>query len=179
MNEAVQKALEKSWDKLQTQKQQQRDELALYFNLYTRDYAPDGKYSETYGFYDGKDNPRRYFRKIPQPLTDEEVAQLTEMRTQLEASAPKKQPAKVVKKPMDFTAIGPAFYLIGVLICIIAAIMGVATGNNNSILGSDMARQMGWSVFFVGVCIALLFLAIGKALMLLQDIANNTRTLDQ
>jgi len=173
MNGAVEKALEKSWNRLQQQKQQQQDELALYFNLYTREYAPDGKNSETYNFFDSKEQPVRYFRKVPQQLSLEEVEALKNMRADLEATTPKKPEEKKVEEVAEKTTItGILYYIVGCL-GILFTLYAFALQNGSSY--DAILNIFRFAMIVTGILSTLSFFAIGKALLLLQDIANNTR----
>lgn len=173
MNEAVEKALAKSWNRLQEQKQQQQDELALYFNLYTREYAPDGKNSETYNFFDSKEQPVRYFRKIPQQLSLDEIEALKNMRADLEATAPKKlEETKVGEVTEKTTFTGILYYVFGFLGLLVTFLALVIPGGSSFDMLTGVMRI---AMITTGILSALGFFAVGKALLLLQDIANNTR----
>jgi len=173
MNGAVEKALEKSWNRLQQQKQQQQDELALYFNLYTREYAPDGKNSETYHFFDSKEQPVRYFRKVPQQLSPEEVEALKNMRADLEATAPKKPEETKGEEVAEKTTItGSLYYTLGFLGLFATFLALVIPGGSSYDM---LTGAMRVAMMITGILSALGFFAVGKALLLLQDIANHTR----
>lgn len=174
MNENVEKALEKSRQRLNTCQKDRRDKLALYFNLYTRDYAPDGRYSEVYCFYDSKESLPRYFKKIAQELTDEEYTALTAMRDKLEAARPENEPKQTVSDTeKKGTAIGAIYTVLGVAIILVALIAAISVGSSRMFYGYD-ATAIGIAVFVGGLLSSLTFFAIGKALSLLQEIASNT-----
>lgn len=176
MDAAVEKALEKAWYRVQEQKQLERDELAIYFDLYTRDYAPDGMYSATFCFYDKREQPPRYFRKVPRRLTDEEAQALKAMRAEVEASAPqrKETPKPVMLEEVPKSSVGAAFHPIAVCVVIIAVVACALIIYNAKLLG-DMAIPAAIGAAVSGLITALLFAAIGDALILLQTIADNTR----
>ena len=174
MNEAVQNALTKANLKLAENKQSQRDALALYFNIYTRDYAPDGKYTEKYCYYDTRDKELKYFQRLPQPLTDEEATALSAMRVELEAAQQGIEPEKVDQSEANRnTTTGNAYQAIGVLLIAAAVLAAFVIGTSNSMFGYA-STAVAITVFVSGVLSAMGFFAIGKALLLLQEIANNT-----
>lgn len=174
MNEAVQNALAKANLKLAENKQNQRDALALYFNLYTRDYAPDGKYTEKYCYYDTADEEPAYFQRLPQPLTDEEATALSAMRVELEATQQGIEPEKIDQSEANRnTTTGNAYQAIGVLLIAAAVLAAIVIGTSYSMFGYASA-SVAIAVLVTGVLSAMGFFAIGKALMLLQEIANNT-----
>ena len=98
MNDLIQGALEKAQQKLMVQEGAQREELALYFDLYTREYSPDGALTEEYCYYDGEEESKRYFRKVAMPLSDEEAARLADMRAKLEATHQKRKPRSMTPR---------------------------------------------------------------------------------
>ena len=172
MNASVQGALEKAQEKLQAQEKAQRDALALYFDLYTREYAPDGKFSAEYCFYSSKDETPRYFRKVPQPLTDGEAQALQAARAELDASAPQTRSAPEAKTRI--TGIGAVLRPLAVGIGILTAAICVIF-----ILFAPAFDE--WSIVFVSVIAiygsfaALLLAALGDALHWLQTIAGHLR----
>lgn len=173
MNQEVQMALENAQQKLQERKQQLRDELALYFKLYTRDYAPDGKFSDTYSFFDSTERPLCYFRKVPQPLTDEEAEALQAMREKMEAagvqtSAAAKPDADDEKAPVT----GIMYHRIGMAILVLALvvlIVSIFSYKGLAVVSLVLPMMM------VAIPSAMIFFAISKVLMLLQKIASNTK----
>ena len=172
MNDLVQGALVKAQQRLQAQEQARREELALYFDLYTREYAPDGLYTPVFCFYDKNDTPRRHFRKVPQPLTDEEAQALQVARAQLDATASQTRRAPDVKVRM--TGVGTVLRPLGVGIGILTAAICVIF-----ILFAPAFDE--WSIVFVSVIAiygsfaALLLVALGDALHWLQTIAGHLR----
>jgi hypothetical protein len=174
MNEKVEQALERSRQKVRDQQKQKRNDLALYFNLYTREYAPDGRYSEIYCFFDSKEQPPRYFRKVAQELTDEEFTALAAMQIELEAARPENEPKTTTSGiEQRGTTIGSIYMGLGVTVIIIALIAALSVGSSNLFYGYDRTT-VGIVVFVVGLLSSLTFFAIGKALTLLQEISNNT-----
>ena len=176
MNTSVQAALENARQKLAAQEAAQREELALYFDLYTRDYAPDGTLSEEYCYYDSQDEPKRYFRKVAIPLSDEEMAQLMQMRAQLEASAPKVQAAQRDATEHRKSIFGQVLYVAGSLGLILTVGLYIATRFSSDLYAFGFMEGL-WT-YMLGACVSLIFMGLGKGLMLLTDIANRTRSLD-
>ncbi len=172
MNASVQGALEKAQAKLQAQEKAQREALALYFDLYTREYAPDGALTEEYCYYDGEEEPKRYFRKVAMPLTDEEFARLADMRAKLEATAPKTEAgeddAPVRRKPI----LGQILYVVGIIGLFATAILAVTSWFTNTYLPFGIVG--GLSMLVTGVGISLVFLGLGKGLILLTRIDQKT-----
>ena len=85
MDSAVEKALDSAQKKLKAYHQREKDEIALYFNLYEREYSANGRMDKVHFYYAEGEQPVRYFRKIPKPLTEEEFQQLSNMKLQLDA----------------------------------------------------------------------------------------------
>lgn len=177
MNDLIQGALEKARQKLAVQEAAQREELALYFDLYTREYAPDGLLTEEYCYFDSEDEPKRYFRKVALSLSDEEMAQLMQMRAQLEASAPKAQAVQHDAAKRRKPILGQALYVAGCLGLVLTVGLTIADWFINSI--SALFVTSGLSMFLTFVCTSLMFMGVGKGLIILTDIDNRTRSQDE
>ncbi|MDD3921165.1 MAG: hypothetical protein PHO41_08360 [Eubacteriales bacterium] len=158
---------------MQEQIQQKKDALALRFNLYDRDYAPDGKFSDDYPFYSKNDNPARFFRKIPLALAEEEYSALKQLAEQLDAE----KPTQATPEGESRTAtIASVYNVIGILILTVSILIGLVAGfSGGNALGYRTSGIIGFYVGIGGILSSLVFFAIAKTIHLLQEIANNTR----
>ena len=177
MNDLVQRALDQAKQKLTVQEAAQREALALYFDLYTRAYSPDGTLTEEYCYYDSEEEPMRYFRKDALPLSDEEVEQLMRMRAQLEATAPKKQAVQQDAPKPRKAILGKVLYVIGAVGLILTVGLWISQNFIDGLYLSFLAEGLSTYIRWAFLCA--IFMGVGKALILLTGIDNRARSQDE
>ena len=184
MRPVVQAALDNAQAQLSEAKRKENEELALSFNLFEREYAPDGKYSEEYPFYSKKDNPPRYFRKVPLELSPDESEALRAMKALTAALPAQKEEIRedAAKEDQSLpTPMSTVFNVIGIAVLVLTFLLAIGVGTGNS----DMFAYFGYGtrgmtaviVAVAGILQSILCFAIAKVISLLNAVAFNTRAL--
>jgi hypothetical protein len=181
MKPIVESALRAAQERLDERQRNEYIDLALFYNLYEREYAPDGKFSEAYPFFSKSENPPRYFRKIPLALTSDEYQALRTMKAQMAA-----MPA-VAETPRGagggeenhslptslstvFNGLGALVIIAGLVFCFVAS-----SGGAFAYLGRTMQAMAVAGIITACAIQAFFLFAISKIISLLNAIAFNTR----